>query len=153
MQRFFAIFLGLALLTALAACSQTQPPPAGRWEGTYESADSIIAARLQITPKGQIFLSAPNAENIAQGDDRTLIRQRLAQGLAAGWDNVRPIKLDFDGKTFRKPEGIAPQAEWNPDTNQMTLIVYMGRGDGIRIPMRAVKTFSTNPFGDDQTSP
>ncbi|MGN6515611.1 MAG: hypothetical protein ACTHLR_07190 [Rhizomicrobium sp.] len=146
MRRFFAMFLGLACLAALAACSHSAPPPTGRWEGTYESSDTIIAARLEITPKGQIFLSAPNAENIAPSDDRAAIQRRLAQGLAAGWDSVQPVKLAFDGKTFRKPDGIAPQAEWAADAQTMTLIVYLGRGDGIRIAMRPVKTFSANPF-------
>ena len=123
-------------------------PPAGRWEGAYTSADAIIVARMEITGKGEIFVSAPNAENIgsAAAADRAAIRERLAADLAQGWDSVAPHSLDFDGKTFRKPGGIAPQAEWDSSSKQMTLIVYLGKGAGIRIPLRNVKTFSANPF-------
>ena len=48
----------------LAACSKA-PMPTGRWEGTYESADTLIVARLQINPGGDIFISAPDATNVA----------------------------------------------------------------------------------------
>lgn len=145
MRRLGAIFVGLLCLAAIAGCSHSEPPPIGRWEGVYQSSDTMVAARFEIAANGQMFLSAPNAEDIAAGDDRQAIRQRLAQGLAAGWDDVQPVKLEFDGKTFRKPGGIAPQAEWNSGAQKMTLIVYLGRG-AVRIPMRSVKTFSANPF-------
>lgn len=148
-MRAIAVFLACFCFAALAGCSRNVAPPAGRWEGTYDSGSAIIAARMEITGKGQIFVSAPNAENIGSSPDvdRATIRQRLADDLAQGWDEVTPHPLDFDGKTFRKPGGIAPQAEWNSGSKQMTLIVYLGKGDGIRIPLRSVKTFGANPFG------
>ncbi|MBS0275472.1 MAG: hypothetical protein JSR55_14060 [Proteobacteria bacterium] len=147
-MRIPAALFACFCLSALAGCSHQTAPPTGRWEGTYDAGDTLVAARMEITAKGQIFVSAPNAENIASTSNgaRAAIRQRLASGLAAGWDDVTPIQLDFDGQTFRKPGGIAPQAEWNSSTHRMTLIVYLGRGDGFRIPMRAVKTFSPDPF-------
>jgi hypothetical protein len=80
-------------------------------------------------------------------EDRAAVRQKLADGLAAGWDSVPPHRMDFDGKDFRKPEGIAPQAEWDSATEHMTLIVYLDKGAGIRILLHSVKTFSANPFG------
>jgi hypothetical protein len=148
MRRFFAAFLACLCLAGLAACSHSAPPPVGRWEGTYASANAIVAARLEITPKGEIFLSAPNAENIASSSDeeRAAIRQHLADGLEEGWNDVKPHPMDFDGRIFRRPGGIAPQAEWDPATQRMTLIVYLDKGDGLRIPMRAVKAFDPDPF-------
>jgi len=136
----------MALMTAvLAACSHHAAPPAGRWEGVYDQGNAIVAARLEITPKGDIFISAPNAEDIGDvsPEDRAAIRSRLADGLAQGWSDVKPLDWEFDGKTFRKPGGIAPQAVW--DNGQMMLVVYLGRG-AINVPMRAVKDFSPDPF-------
>lgn len=149
MRRFIATFLACLCLTAVAGCSRNVPPPVGRWEGTYDSVSTIVAARMEITPKEQIFVSAPNAENIGamSAEDRAAVRQKLADGLAAGWDSATPHPLDFDGKDFRKPGGIAPQAEWDASAQRMTLIVYLDKGDGIRIPLRSVKEFSPNPFG------
>jgi hypothetical protein len=104
---------------------------------------------MEVTAREQIFVSAPNAENLGSmpAEDRAAVRQKLAGGLAAGWDSVPPHPMDFDGKTFRKPGGIAPQAEWDASAQRMTLIVYLDKGNGIRIPLRSVKAFSPNPFG------
>jgi hypothetical protein len=148
-MRILATCLACFCLIAVAGCSREAAPPVGRWEGAYDAGSTIVVARMEITDKGQIFVSAPNAENIASSssDDRAAIRQRLAYDLVQGWDEVKPHQLDFDGKTFRKPGGIAPQAEWDDATHRMTLVVYLDKGDGLRIPLRAVKEFSPNPFG------
>jgi hypothetical protein len=150
MQRFTAAILMAFCLAAMAGCSRHVPPPVGRWEGVYDSGGTIIAARMEVTPKEQIFVSAPNAENMGSmsAEDHAAVRQKLADGLAASWDSVPPHQMDFDGKIFRKPEGIAPQAEWDSAAQRMTLIVYLDKGDGIRIPLRSVKEFSPNPFGN-----
>ena len=139
------VLFAVLALTFLAACSRHVPPPAGRWEGGYDAGDAIVAARMEVTPKGDIFISAPNAEGfgMVSQEDRAAIRGRLANGLAQGWDAVKPLDWEFDGKTFRKPGGVAPQAMWAG--GQMTLVVYLGRG-AIQIPMRAVKDFSPDPF-------
>lgn len=151
MRQLFAAFLACLCFAALAGCSHHVPPPVGRWEGTYDSGDIIVVARMEITPKEEIFVSAPNAEGIGDGspEDRAAIRQRLADGLAQGWGSVTPHQMDFDGKDFRKPGGIAPQAEWDETTHRMTLVVYLGKGDGLRIPLRAVREFSSNPFASN----
>ena len=149
MQRLYMTILAGLCLVAVTACSRHVPPPVGRWEGTYDSGDAIVAARMEVTPKEQIFVSAPNAENIGDmsQEDRAAVRRKLADGLAAGWDSLPPHKMDFDGKFFRNPNGIAHQAEWDAAAQRMTLIVYLDKGDGIRIPMHSVKQFSPNPFG------
>jgi hypothetical protein len=148
-MRVLTALLACFCLITIAGCSRDTAPPAGRWEGSYDAGNTIVAARMEITDKGQIFVSAPNAENIASSssDDRAAIRQRLADDLVQGWDDVTSHQLDFDGKTFRKPGGIAPQAEWDDATHRMTLIVYLDKGDGLHIPLRSVKEFSPAPFG------
>lgn len=141
-----AILLGFCL-ASLLACTSVKPP-VGRWEGTYDSADAIVAVRLEIDGKGDIYLSAPDAMNFPTPteEQRTAMHQRLAQGLASAWGDVTPRHYDFDGHTFRKAGGIAPQMEWDASTTQMTVIVYLERRPGIRIPMRAVSDFSDNPW-------
>ncbi len=147
MRVFAAAVLAALCLATMAGCSQTKQPPPGRWVGSYDTDDTMIVARLEIAPNGTIFLSAPDALNIGavSADQRAAMRDRLAAGLASSWGDVEPRQMDFDGHVFRKPGGIAPQMEWNPDTKRMTLIVYLGMNT-VRIPMRAVADFPGDPW-------
>ena len=140
MRRF-----ALAMALALTCCSHPAPPQ-GRWEGTYESDDTMLAARLEIEADGQVRVSAPDLLDVAP-DDRDAAREKLAADLAGGWDQVAPRKMDFDGETFRKPGGIAPQMVWKTKTHQMFLVVYIGTRPSFRIAMHQVGDFSDNPFG------
>lgn len=143
-MRLLARFFAVACLLMAAACSHSAPPT-GRWEGVYDSQNTVVAARVEITAKGDIYLSAPDAMDVSS-DDRPAIRQRLADGLNQSWGSVVPRQMDFDGKTFRKPGGIAPQMEWDSASNTMTLILYPGTAPEIHIPLHPVKDFSANPF-------
>jgi hypothetical protein len=148
-MRTLSIMIAASLcLVAALACSNTKAPPAGRWEGAYEASDAMVAVRLEISPKGEIFLSAPNALDIegTPPDARPAMRQRLADELASSWSSVEARPLDFDGRVFRKPGGVAPQMEWDPDTRQMTVVLYLGLRAGLRIPLHAVSDFSGNPW-------
>jgi hypothetical protein len=141
--------LVFVLATALVLLSCSHPaPPVGRWEGTYESADTMIATRLEIGSDGQIRASAPNLQNIdaATEDDRVQMREKLASDLAAGWDDVASRPMDFDGSMFRKPGGIAPQMIWKGKSRQMWVVIYLGTRPGLRIAMREVSDFSDNPW-------
>jgi len=137
---------GLCLAVAFA-CSHS-PPPSGRWQGAYESRDTMVVTRLEIDSKGNIYLSAPDATDIgtAAAQDRAAIRRRLADGLSAAWGEVQPRQFDFDGRIFRKPGGVAPQLEWNPDQKTMTAVVYLGLHPSIRIALRPVSDFSGDPW-------
>ena len=142
-----AFVCGIALF-GVASCSRPATPPVGRWEGTYDSPDVMIAVRLEITQKGEIFLCAPDLTDIGNvpADQRGALRQRLSDGLAAAWGDAQPRPMEFDGRVFRKPDGVAPQMEWNPDTKQMTVILYLGTRPSVSVPMRAVGSFSDNPW-------
>ena len=140
--------LALTFLLALTlfACSRAAPAT-GKWEGTYGTDDTMIAARLEIAPDGMVKVSAPDLLGVSGSqDDREAMRERLAGDLIAGWGEVVPRKMDFDGETFRKPGGIAPQMIWKAKKKQMLLVVYIGTQPSIRIPMREVGDFSENPF-------
>ena len=140
----------LALLFAalvLASCSKN-PPPAGRWEGAFDDGTIFVAARLEIEPDGTIRVSAPDVvdPSIVNEDDRAAMRQNMSQRLAGGWGEVAPRPMDFDGTTFRKPGGIAPQIEWNAQTKTMTLYVYIGTHPALKIPLHPVDDFTDNPW-------
>jgi len=71
---------------------------------------------------------------------------RLASDLANGWSEVTPRSFEFDGKTFRKPGGYAPQMEWDKSSNQMILELYIGARPAMPVPLRPVDDFHDNPF-------
>jgi hypothetical protein len=73
-------------------------------------------------------------------------RSRLAAELVHAWDSIEPRPLDFDGKTFRKPGGVAPQMVWDKATNQMTLQLYFGANPALPVVLRPVDGFHDNPF-------
>ena len=133
--------IAAAIAVTLAGCSEHRPP-VGRWEALYEAADVMIAARLEIAPNGAIHVSAPNAfMDFAAMDEgqRAGMRARLESELARAWPSVSSLALDFDGSTFRKPGGVAPQLEW--DGARMAMIVYPGTHPSIRVPLQRVKDF------------
>ena len=138
------IVASLAGLAALAACSSPERP-IGRWEGVYEDAALIVAVRLEIAPSGEVRVSAPNAitgeDAAAAGLDRNALRVRLLDGLARSWPKVGPLPLDFDGKSFHKPGGVAPQLEWDAKARAMTMIYYSGNRSSVRVPLTKVEDF------------
>lgn len=142
-----AVMTGLCLL-ALSACSNAKAPPVGRWEGAYEAPDVMVVVRLEISNTGEIYLSAPNALDIenAPAEERPAMRAHLVDELTSGWSSVAARPMDFDGRIFRKPGGIAPQMEWNPETKEMTVVLYFGMHAALRVPLRAVSRFSANPW-------
>ncbi len=146
MSRYLA---ALFVMLALSACSRPAPP-AGRWEGTFELSDTMIAARVEAAADGTVRVSAPDMTNIggASDEDRKAMRQQLADGLASGWTSVVARPFDFDGHIFRKPGGIAPQMIWDKDKKSMTLVIYLGTQPDIDIPLHPVDDFSPNPWSN-----
>ena len=141
-----APFVVLLAALLLAGCSR-HVPPQGRWEGTYDSAEAMVAARVEIDEKGSVRLEAPNAENVGDNEDtRATMRQNLAAGLATAWASVEPRPMDFDGTVFRRPGGIAPQMIWDASGKQMSIVVYLGVKEPIRFKLQAVDDFSQNPW-------
>jgi hypothetical protein len=139
------LFAVAALL--LAACSKPTPP-VGKWEGGTESGGTIVAARVEILSSGQIKASAPDVTYVTGNRARIdELRAQLAADLANGWDGVKPRSFDFDGDTFRKPGGVAPQMKWDKPSNQMTLELYIGANPAFPVLLRPVKNFHDNPFG------
>ena len=142
-MRFAAV---LFALLALAACSKPAPP-VGKWEGGTESGGTMVAARVEVLASGQVKVSAPDITNaVGSRDQMDELRSRLAADLANSWSDVTPRSFDFDGTTFRKPGGIAPQMVWDKATGQMTLELYIGTSPALPVPLRPVSDFHDNPF-------
>lgn len=139
--------LFLAVLALLAGCSKPAPP-VGKWEGGYQSNSTLVAARVEIGPDGLVKVSAPDLTGLESASPERMaqLRQELAADLAGGWDSVAPRPLDFDGDTFRKPGGVAPQMVWDKKTGQMTLEIYIGANPALPVPLRPVPDFHDNPW-------
>jgi hypothetical protein len=146
MKRSIAGFAVLVLL-ALAGCSRPHPPT-GKWEGGYDKAGTIVVARVEILPNGLVKVTAPDITN-AFVDERmkNRLRDRLESDLLRAWEEVTPRQMDFDGRTFRKPGGVAPQMVWDKATNQMTLQLYLGANPALPIVLRPVENFHDSPWG------
>ena len=139
-------FLSVVLVVALAGCSKPEPP-VGKWEGGYEGGGDLVAARVEILSSGGVKISAPDITNaIGNRDQIDAMRAQLAADLANGWSEVTPRNFDFDGTTFRKPGGVAPQMVWDKDSNQLTLELYIGARPAMPVPLRPVNDFHDDPF-------
>jgi hypothetical protein len=144
MRQILALLFGALLLTA---CSKNSAPPEGRWEGAYDSGQTFVAARVEIA-SGQVRVSAPDITDagVASDADRAQMRENISERLAGGWGEVDPRPMDFDGATFRKPGGIAPQIDYDPSSRHLTLYVYLGTQPALKIPLHPVAEFSDNPW-------
>jgi hypothetical protein len=143
-MRFAAV--SLVLLLAVTACSKPAPP-VGKWEGGYEMGGDLVAARVEVLPSGQVKVSAPDITNaMGPRDQIQELRARLAADLTNSWSEVAPRNFDFDGTTFRKPGGIAPQMVWDKASNQMTLELFIGARPALPVPLHPVSDFHDNPF-------
>ena len=138
--------LGVMALLVLAGCSKPTPP-VGKWEGGTETGGTIVAARVEILPSGGVRISAPDVTYVTGNREQiNAFRARLAADLANAWPDVKPRVFDFDGKTFRKPGGVAPQMVWDKDTGQMVLELYIGANPALPITLRPVDGFHDNPY-------
>ncbi len=146
MRRFLSSVLVGGLL--LSGCGKPQPP-IGKWEGGNLSGGTIVVARVEIGADGLVRLSAPDATNLEDAKPEVRLTQQaeLQADLVNNWDGVKPRPLDFDGKIFRKPGGLAPQMIWDKATNQMTLELYIGANPALPVFLHPVPAFHDDPFG------
>ena len=139
--------LAALMLVLLAACSDPAPP-VGKWEGGYEAGGTIVVARVEIVPGGQVKISAPDLLNIqdTRPEQMQRHRERLIAELRNNWSDVAPRPFDFDGRVFRKPDGVAPQMIWDEKSGQMTLQLYFGANPALPVVLRQVDEFNDSPF-------
>jgi hypothetical protein len=145
-MRRFAILLIAGLV--LVGCSKSHQPPSGRWIGHLDSPAVMVDAWLEISPAGDVRVSAPDILDPGEPSDeqRQAAHKRLANQVYDDWGGVVPRHYEFDGETFRKPGGVAPQMEWDSGSQQMKLVFYFGMQRSIRIAMSPVKNFNDDPW-------
>lgn len=147
MPSFLTRIAFLFCVCVTAACSGQSQPPVGRWQGTFEDSRLILVVRLEIDPKGAVRVSAPNAigafDSMAE-EERAALRARLIGEASKTWAAVGPMPLEFDGKEFHKPGGVAPQLVWDAGGKRMTMIYYSGNRASIRVPLDAVGAFDNS---------
>jgi hypothetical protein len=146
MASFASRIAALLCVCLLAACTARTPPPTGRWQGVYEDSRLILLVRMEIDGKGVVHVSAPNAIGEFDGmadAERATLRARLVREAAETWKAVPVMPLDFDGKDFRKPGGVAPQFEWDAGARRMTMIYYAGNRASVRVPLDQVADFDS----------
>ena len=141
------LLLVAVLAAALAGCGKSQPP-VGKWEGGYDGNGLIVVARVEIDAAGVVKVMAPDVTGMAGAKPEEVLNARaeLASQLANDWPGVTPSQFEYDGKTFRKPNGVAPQMVWDKDTNQMTLELYIGANPALPVTLRPVDAFHDNPW-------
>lgn len=145
-MRRYAILLIAGLV--LAGCSKSHQPPTGRWIGHFESPAVMVVAWLEISPSGDVKVSAPDLLDPGDPDDeqRAAAHKRLANEIYDSWGNVQSRHYEFNGHVFRKPGGYAPQMEWDPNTKQMKLVFYFGMQRSMRIALTPVKEFTEDTW-------
>lgn len=145
-MRRFAMLLIAGLF--LSGCSDDKQPPSGRWIGHLDSPAVMVDAWLEISPHGDVKVSAPDILDPGEPADdvREAAHKRLANQVYDDWGAVQPRRYEFDGRTFRKPGGVAPQMEWDPSTKKMRLVFYFGMQRSIRIDMKPVENFNEDPW-------
>ena len=131
----------------LSTCTKALPP-VGRWEGTFQSGSTFVAARLELAdgPSARIYAADVTDPNIATNADRLAMEQNLADRLAGAWGEVAPSPLAFDGITFRAPDRTAPLMVWDPASNAMTLYVYLAAQKAVLVSLHPVADFSASPW-------
>jgi len=142
-MRALHLLMAFAVL-AVAACSKPTPP-VGKWEGGTERGSVLVVARVEILANGTVRVMAPDITN-ATPEQIPSLRRQLAADLVNGWADVGPREMDFDGKTFRWPDKIAPQMVWDKKSNQITLQLYIGANKALPVPLRPVAEFHDSPW-------
>ena len=102
----------------------------------------MLVARLEIDSGGRLRVAAPNAIIPPAGmseNERAKLRARLATDLAQSWPSVAPLALEFDGRVFHKPGGVAPQLEWDGPDKRMTMVFYSGNRPSVRVKLDAIQ--------------
>ena len=105
----------------------------------------MIVARLEIDSSGHVRVAAPNAIIDPAGtteNERADLRARLDAGLAQSWPSVAPLPLEFDGRVFHKPGGVAPQLEWDGAEKRMTMVFYSGNRTAIRVKLDPMQEYN-----------
>jgi len=139
--RTLALLVTLAL--TLAGCGDSNAP-AGRWEGFSQSANWLVAVRLQVDKGNVIHATALSVSvNGVSLPRRLELTGKIKTSLVAQWPMAVEGKIDFKDNTITKAGGYAPLFLYDPKSKAMTFNFYAGGRLTERIKLHPVKTFAS----------
>ena len=139
--RTLALLVMLAL--SLTGCGDSNAP-AGRWEGFSQSANWLVAVRLQVDKGNVIHATALSVSVDGVSLPRRLeLTGKIKTSLVAQWPMAVEGKIDFKDNTITKAGGYAPLFLYDPKSKAMTFNFYAGGRLTERIKLHPVKTFAS----------
>lgn len=134
----FAVSL---LLLLLSACGASEAPQ-GRWEGFSESADWIVAVRLQVDKGNVIHATALSIQVKGTSlPERLSLTHKIKAMLPAAWADAPRGKVDFKDNVLRREHGVAPLFVFDPKHRTMNFSFYAGGKLTEHIKLYPVKKF------------
>jgi hypothetical protein len=136
------LVLFLALAVTMTGCGGSNAP-AGRWEGFSQSANWLVAVRVQIDKGNVIHATALSVSVSGASLPRRLeLTQKIKASLIAQWPMAVEGKIDFKDNTITKAGGYAPLFLYDPKSKGMTFNFYAGGRLTEKIKLFPVKTFA-----------
>lgn len=133
----------LVLTLALGACGPAAAPP-GRWEGFGESANWLIAVRLEVHSDNEIKASALSASvEGASLPQRMALEQELKASIIDQWRDAPKAQVSFKGNAIVRKNLYAPIFVFDPVQRTMTFHFYAGGKLTERVTLRPVADFKT----------
>ena len=139
--RTIGFIIALALTWA-SACGDTQAPP-GRWEGFSQSAEWLVAVRLQVDPGNTIHSTALSVGIEGVTLPRRLeLTRKIRETLVAQWPDAVVGKIDYRDGTITRAGGVAPLFVFDRKSGSMTFHFYAGGKLTEKIKLYPVKFFA-----------
>jgi len=142
MRRPRAIGLLFVLGLALTGCGGNDAPQ-GRWEGFSQSADWLLAVRLQVD-KGNVIRATALSLNVdgVSLPRRMELTREIRAALPDQWGSAPAGKIDFKDNVITKAGGFAPLFVYDPKTQTMTFQFYAGGRLTERVKLHLVRQFA-----------
>lgn len=131
----------LLCVWVLVACSNPEAPQ-GRWEGFSQSANWIVAVRLQVD-KGNIIHATALSIEVTDTTlpERVNLARKIKRMLPEEWEHAPEGKVDFSNNVLRRKGGVAPLFIFDPRQKTMTFNFYAGGKLTEHIKLYPVKNF------------
>lgn len=139
--RTIGIIAALAL-SWLSACGSSEAPR-GRWEGFSQSAEWLVAVRLQVDPGNTIHSTALSVSIEGVSLPRRLeLTRKIKRTLVEQWPEAVAGKIDYRNRTLTKAGGVAPLFDFDPKSGSMTFHFYARGKLTEKIKLYPVKYFA-----------
>jgi hypothetical protein len=133
------IVVSIAFL--LTSCGVSDAPT-GRWEGFSQSANWVVAIRLQVD-KGNVIHATALSIQVAGTSlpERVSLTQKVRAMLPSEWKHAPIGKIDFKENIITRAGGFAPLFVYDPKRRTMLFNFYAGGKLTEHIRMYPVKEF------------